>query len=235
MEHNKAEFYKLFLNELQRKKSKNSSDAKAFEEKLFSLIGNDLDNSARLGKIEEQVNRVANKFDVIDKETEKRARYFYKDFPATTPVLNELKVALTKSYEFYDYNLKKEDHKQSAKYSIVQLEGVLNYLEQNLIAWIEEDESRNSRLGSKIKIYRNGSRGLNFYDKCWVAKEYVPIKYFSSEKINLVYDIRNYESHQFLSEQARESENKLLLLKSSPSDYYNEVFSLIKNCFSVIR
>ena len=62
MENNKAEFYKLFLNELQRKKSKNSSDAKAFEEKLFGLIGNELDNSAKLGKIEEQVKRVSNLF-----------------------------------------------------------------------------------------------------------------------------------------------------------------------------
>ena len=235
MEQHKAEFYKLFLNELQRKKSLNSPDAKAFEEKLFSLIGNDLDNSGRIAMIEDQVKRVANKFDIIDKETEKRAKYFYHDFPETTLILIELKSALIKSYELYDYNLKKEDHKQAAKYAIIQLEGALNYLEQTMINWIEEDTERNTRLGVKIKVYKNGAKGLNFYDKCWVAKEYLTIEYLPTKKINLVYDVRNYESHQFLSEKAKESEANLLLLKTNPTDYYPEIFKLIRHSFSFIK
>jgi hypothetical protein len=253
MEQNKAEFYKLFLNELQKKQIRNSPDAKAFEEKLFALIGSDLDNSGKLEKIEAQVRKIANKFDVIDKESEKRAWYFYKNFPTTTPALVELKTALTKNYELYEINLKREDHKQAARYAIIQLEGVLNFLEQSLINWIEKNaEQKTDSYGKPFfqtekeykgqkyinkyffSSYNQSNKYLTFKSKCLAAQEFLTIKYLSQKKIVLLYDIRNYESHQFSSDQAKESEEKLLLLKSDPTDYYGEVFTLIKNSFSAL-
>lgn len=232
MEPNKAEFYRLFFNELQKKQSRNSPDAKAFEEKLFGLIGTDLDNSARLEKIETHVRKISNKFDVIDKESEQRARSFYKDFPTTTPQLTELKAALIKSYELFDMNQKREDHKQAAKYAIIQLEGVLNLLEPRLIEWEEKNPTREySQL--RYIVERGGKKSMPFLTKCSSVSAFLNT-FINFKRIQLTYDIRNYESHQFLPDKVKDSEDKLKQLKDYPTDYYGEVFTLLKKCFPAL-
>jgi len=96
-----------------------------------------------LGKIEEQVKRVSNKFDVIDRETEKRAWYFYKHIPDTTPALIELKQILTENYRSFELSLRKEDLKLACKYCILQLEAVLLNVDlPSILNWINNDATK---------------------------------------------------------------------------------------------
>ncbi|MCG3166431.1 MAG: hypothetical protein POELPBGB_02210 [Bacteroidia bacterium] len=233
MEQNKAEFYKLFLAELQRKKTNNSSDAKAFEEKLFGLIGNELDSTAKLGKIEEQVKRVSNKFDVIDSETEKRALFFYKGIPETSPKLYELKQILSENYINFELSLRKEDLKLSCKYVILQLEAVLLYIDvPAILTWINTDANRKTKY--KDPIFRNkidnigNISELTFKSKCFATITFYKLGQFNTtDFIFPVYSIRNFESHPFTGYDAANAKNTLAKIQLSPHEYFSETYRLI--------
>lgn len=182
----------------------------------------------------DQVKRVTQKFDLIDKEIEERAKHFYIDFPTTTNNLAELKKVLIKSRELFELSLKKEDHRLASKYAIVQLEGLLNLFETELINWEEENPTREYSQKSFIQTY-NGIKSMPFRAKCNSIRAFLQLKYVDYNKISLVYDIRNYESHQLTGERIVESEIKLTQLKNSPTHYYEEVYKLMKQCFKSIK
>ncbi len=229
MENNKAEFYKLFLTELQRKKTRNSPDANDFETRLFKLIGQDLDNSAKLGKIEDHVRRVARKFDVIDQESEKKAHFFYKDFPTSNQTLTDLKKSLVKNHALFDNAYKNENNILASKYSIIQLEGVLNYLEPQLIAF---EEANPNRPFSQLKYISelNGNKRMQFMAKCNSSKDLLAIN-LDFVRVRVCYQIRNMESHELIGESKTEAERNYHLLMENPLEYYNAVLTFLKNCF----
>lgn len=183
----------------------------------------------------DQMSRVTNKFDIIDGVIEQRALNFYNDFPTTNDVLIELKKVLIKSFELFELSLKKEDHRLASKYSIVQLEGILNLFEQELILWEEANPTRKYSQIRYIKTHFNGSKTMAILAKCSSIQTFLKLNYVGLNKISLVNDIRNYESHQFSTDKIDESETKLLLLKNNPNEYYDEVFKLIKQCFKSIK
>ena len=242
MQKDKVEFYKFFLSQLRLKKSRNYSDAKAFEEKLFGLIGNDLFSSTRLEKIESYIKKVADRFDVFDLDTKKSAELFYKDFPVTNENLKELKIALTEKYCFFTTSVSKGDHKQAARYLILQLEGVLKYLEPTLIDWYETDNTRGLRYRnkdiiktSKDSLGNSSKRIKEFQVKFKLTNEYIG-GWVDYDMIDLVYLIRNDASHLNIGEKAKKkNDEEFEKLKSSPHEYYNEVFTLIKKCCKKIR
>ncbi len=182
----------------------------------------------------DQVNRVTNKFDIIDSVIENRALHFYKEFPTSNTTHQELKKVLIKSLELFELSLKKEDHRLASKYLIVQLEGILNLFEAELILYEENNPTRQYSQLSYIATYK-GVKTMPFRTKCNSIQTYLGIKYIAHNKVSLVYDIRNYESHQFAPDKIEESEAKLQLLKNSPSEYYEEVFKLIKQCIKSIK
>ncbi|MDI9877931.1 hypothetical protein [Flectobacillus longus] len=221
----KALFQKLSQTEIQKKKQVNSKS-----ECCDELIPIKADTET----IIDQVTRVTNKFDIIDSIIEKRASHFYNDFPTTNLTLTELKKVLIKNLELFELSLKKEDHRLASKYLIVQLEGILNLFEPELILFEEANPTRQYSQLSYIAIYK-GVKTMPFRTKCNSIQTYLGIKYIAHNKVSLVYDIRNYESHQFAPDKIEESEAKLQLLKNSPTDYYEEVFKLIKQCFKSIK
>lgn len=181
-----------------------------------------------------QVKRVTDKYDIIDKEIEQRAKKFYEDFPTTTPTLLELKDVLIKNLGLFELSLKKEDHKLASKYCILQLEGILNLFEHELISWEENNPTREYSQLRGIKTHYEGTKTMTIIAKCYSIHAYHILNFVSVKKISLVYDIRNYESHQFAINKIEQCEAKLSILKEYPNEYYEEVFKLIKQCFGHI-
>ena len=217
-------FQKLSQSEFNYKKNENSKNE--YSENLLPILSN-------TEIIIDKVTRVTNKYDIIDLFIEKRARNFYKDFPTNELNSEKLKNDLIKNMELYELNLKKEDHKLSSKYVIVQLEGILNLFEQELIKFEETNATRENSQLNYIKIY-NGTKTMPLIAKCNSIQSYKKLGFVDVNKISIVNDIRNYESHQFSQIQKIKSEAKLETLRNSPSLYYESVLTLIKKCYKLI-
>ena len=183
----------------------------------------------------DQFKRVNQKFDVIDKEIEDRAIFFYKDLKLTSFVSLEFKNMLIKNFELFELSLKKEDHKLASKYAIVQLEGILNIFEQDLIIWETNNPTRQYSQFNYITTQKNGIKTMPFKAKCNSIQVFLNLKFFGHKKLDLVYDLRGYESHQYSQDKILESEAKLLTLKNSPNEYYGEIFKFIKQCVPHVK
>lgn len=222
----KALFQKLSQTEIQRKNTENKN-SKCCDELIPILNNTEI--------IIDKVNRVTIKYDLIDSIIEKRASFFYKDFPTLTENLEKLKNELIKNLEQFELNLKKEDHKLASKYLIVQLEGIVNLFEQELIIFEESNPTRQYSQFNYIKTHNNGSKTMTLIAKCSSILTFKNLGYVDIKKISLVNDIRNYESHQYTPEQIIKSEEKLETLSKSPSLYYEPVLNLIKKCLPIIQ
>lgn len=183
----------------------------------------------------DKVNRVTYKFDVIDEIIEKRALYFYRDFPTNNSTLEELKKQLTRNFELFELSVKKENSRLASKYLVLQIEGILNLFEQHLILFEENNPSRPYSQINFIKTHRNGTRSMAIKSKCSSIKECFSLRYVDIRKISIVIDIRDYESHQYNLEQIIQSEAKLTELNNNPREHYEAVFSLIKQCIPLIN
>ena len=218
-----------FMEELKKQYSDGpTQDSRELKEEQTSTSDSIAPIKKDTETIIEQVNRVTNKFDIIDEEIEKRAKSFYLDFNST----DDLKTELIKNYELFELSLKKEDHKLASKYVIVQLEGILNLFEQELIAFEENNPEREYSQLKYISTYK-GKKTMPFRTKCNSIRTYKDIKYIDYNKISLVYEIRNFESHQFASDKIKDCEEKLEELKKSPNEHYSEIYKLIKICLKL--
>lgn len=222
----KALFQKLSQTEIQKKKSENKNSECCDE--LIPILNN-------TEIIIDKVNRVTIKYDLIDSIIEQRASFFYRDFPTNNDNLKKLKQVLIKNLEQFELNLKKEDHRLASKYLIVQLEGIVNMFEQELILFEETNPTRQYSQIYFIKTHRNGTKTMSLFAKCSSIQTHKNLGYVDVKKISIVNDIRNYESHQYSQEQIIASEEKLTTLSNSPSLYYESVLNLIKKCLPIIQ
>ena len=222
----KALFEKLSQIEIQKKKPENNKSE--FCDELIPILNN-------TEIIIDKINRVTIKYDLIDSIIEKRASFFYKDFPTTSENLEKLKKELIKNLELFELNLKKEDHKLASKHLIVQLEGIVNRFEQELILFEESNPTRQYSQFNFIRTHNNGSKTMTLIAKCSSIQTFKNLGFVDIKKISIVNDIRNYESHQYSFEQIVKSEEKLTTLSNSPSVYYESVLNLIKKCLPIIQ
>jgi len=219
-------FQKLSQSEIQKKKPENGKSECCDE--LIPILNN-------TGIIIDKINRVTIKYDLIDSIIEKRASFFYKDFPTNSENLEKLKKELIKNLELFELNLKKEDHKLASKYLIVQLEGIVNRFEQELILFEESNPTRQYSQINFIKTHNSGSKTMTLIAKCSSIQTFKNLGFVDIKKISFVNDIRNYESHQYSPEQIIKSEEKLTTLSNSPSIHYESVLNLIKKCLPIIQ
>lgn len=222
----KALFHKLSQTEIKNRNSEqNKSDCC---DELIPILNN-------TEIIIDKVNRVTTKYDLIDSIIEKRASFFYKDFQPNNEDLEKLKKELVKNLELFELNLKKEDHKLASKYLIVQLEGIVNRFEQELILFEESNPTRQYSQIRFIKTHNNGLKTMTLIAKCSSIQTLKNLGFVDIKKISIVNDIRNYESHQYSPEQIILSEEKLTALSNSPSIHYESVLNLIKKCLPLIQ
>ena len=222
----KALFQKLSQTEIQKKKTDNNKSE--YCDELIPILNN-------TEIIIDKVNRVTTKYDLIDSIIEKRASFFYKDFPTNNENLEKLKKELVKNLELFELNLKKEDHKLASKYLIVQMEGIVNRFEQELIFFEESNPTRQYSQINYIKTHNNGSKTMTLIAKCSSIQTLKNLGFVDIKKISIVNDIRNYESHQYSPEQIIVSEEKLTKLSNSPSIHYESVLNFIKKCLPLIQ
>lgn len=220
------DFFRFLFAKIE--KTTDEKEASKLQDKLFSLIDKEFDHSGALKGIGSQVDEIKNKLDLFDQKSYYRATRFYKDFPENDASKKELKEILIDSFLRMDLAIKKEDFKVAAKNGIVQLEALLNLFQDDVIKWIESDV--NNRYLKEIKRYEKDkivTKSLSFKNKLWATKDYHQIKYFDSPKINLLYNLRNFESHPFTGSEAVIANKDLEILSNNYSDYFRELFVYI--------
>jgi hypothetical protein len=221
------DFFRFLFTKIE--KTTDEKEASKLQDKFFSLIDKEFDHSGSLKVIENHVDEIKNRLDLFDQKSYYRATRFYKNFPENDASKKELKEILVDSFLRMDLAIKKEDFKVAAKNGIVQLEALLNLFQDDVIKWIESDT--NNKYLKDIKRYEKDkivTKSLSFNRKVNATKEfYFDKKYIDYSKINLLYNLRNFESHPFIGSEAIIANKNLETLSNNYSDYFRELFVYI--------
>lgn len=198
------------------------------------LKGNDslLHSDAGIG-LQDKIELISDKLDVISRRTRAVAEAFYEHFPIGTLELIVTKVALVEDYKLHKFSLKKEDHKLAAKYIIRQIETLLNLFKEDLFRYEEENSDRDGSQLHNIKTYKN-VKTMSFNSQLYSIRSYKSIKYIPYSDINTLYDVRNYECHGHNQKELEKNESALNKLIRDSDKYYSAGFELIKTLCSAI-
>lgn len=225
------DFFRFLFAKIE--KTTDEKEASKLQDKLFTLIDKEFDYSGALKGIESQVDEIKNKLDLFDQKSYYRATRFYKDFPENDASKKELKEILIDSFLRMDLAIKKEDFKVAAKNGIVQLEALLNLFQDDVIKWVESDPT--NKHNGKIKM-KNGYKSIGFLDKCYASRDFFEIKFIDIyNKISLLYNLRNFESHPFTGEQSKTASKNLMVLSNNYPEYFRELFVFINELKNKVK